>query len=156
MNPADWDLPQVYCIELTADRAAIDAYGHVNNAVYLQWLDLAAWNHSAALGVPLNLCLTLDRGMAVVRTVVRYAQPAYLGDALSCGTWIVRTDGKLRVTRRFQMRKVSDGATLLRAEVEYVCLRLSTGKPARFPPEFLGSYVAPPDLAQRFAQLAAL
>ena len=36
-------------------RAAdIDAYGHVNNAVYLTWLDRVAWSHSAALGVPLE------------------------------------------------------------------------------------------------------
>ena len=41
-------------IELDVQAADIDAYGHVNNAVYLTWLDRAAWSHSAALGVSLQ------------------------------------------------------------------------------------------------------
>lgn len=156
MESTAWDLPQVYSLELTVERDAIDAYGHVNNAVYLQWLDRTAWMHSAALGVPLNTCLAIDRGMAVIRTVIRYERPAFCGDSIACGTWITAADGKLRVTRRFQIRRLSDGTTLARAEIEYVCLQLSTGKPTRFPREFVGKYAELPDLRPYMRSLAPL
>jgi acyl-CoA thioester hydrolase len=151
-----WDLPQAFSIELTVERDAIDAYGHVNNAVYLQWLDRTAWMHSAALGVSLETCLALDRGMAVVRTVIRYERPAFLGDAIACGTWITASDGKLRVSRRFQICRMSDGSTLARAEIDYVCLQLSTGKPTRFPREFIGKYAELPDLTPHVQALVPL
>jgi acyl-CoA thioesterase FadM len=36
----------------------------------------------------------------------------------------------------------SDRVTLARAEVEYACIELSTGRPARWPPEFKERYVS--------------
>ena len=35
----------------------IDEYSHVNNTIYLKWLDGIAWAHSSALGLPLARCL---------------------------------------------------------------------------------------------------
>jgi Thioesterase superfamily/Antitoxin MazE-like len=46
----DWDLPAPYVALLPVTPADIDAYDHVNNAVYMTWFDRAAWEHSAALG----------------------------------------------------------------------------------------------------------
>jgi acyl-CoA thioester hydrolase len=151
-----WDLPAPHIVALQVTDAAIDAYDHVNNSGYLQWCDEAAWSHSAALGVPLELCLRLDRGMAVHRTVIRYARPALAGDRVQCATWIVAADGRLRATRRFQIRRMTDGATLARAEIEYVCLQLSTGRPTRFPAEFIGKYATLPALHPEYERLEAL
>ncbi len=63
----------------------IDEYEHVNNTVYLQWLDRIAWAHSAALGLPIERCLALRRGMAVRHTRVDYLEAAILGDVLLIG-----------------------------------------------------------------------
>ena len=38
------------------------------------------------------------------------------------------------------MLRVSDGRTLLRALIHYVCIDLDSGKPRRMPPEFVSSY----------------
>jgi len=137
-----WDLPAPYLAWVAVAPADIDAYGHVNNAVYMTWFDVAAWQHSAALGLPIEKCLQLDRGMAVLRSVIAYLRPAVLGDAIRIATWLLPGDGKLRVRRRFQVRRAVDGATLARAEIEYACLELSSGRPARWPPEFRERYVA--------------
>jgi acyl-CoA thioester hydrolase len=122
--------------------ADIDAYEHVNNAVYMTWFDRAAWEHSAALGLPIEKCLQLDRGMAVLRSVIAYLKPAVLGDAIRVATWLLPADGKLRVRRRFQVIREAEGATLARAEIEYACIELSSGRPSRWPPEFRERYVA--------------
>jgi acyl-CoA thioester hydrolase len=152
----DWDLPAPYLTLLVVARADIDAYDHVNNAVYVTWFDRAAWEHSAALGLPIEKCLQLDRGMAVVRSVIAYLRPALLGDTIRVATWLLPADGKLRVRRRFQVRRESDGTTLARAEIEYACIVLSSGRPARWPPEFHERYVARGEVARAGETLAPI
>jgi acyl-CoA thioester hydrolase len=138
----DWDLPAPFFAALAVARTDIDAYDHVNNAVYMTWFDRTAWEHSAVLGLPIETCLQLDRGMAVTRSVIAYLRPAVLGDMIRIATWLLPAEGKLRVRRRFQVRRAADGATLARAEIEYACIELSTGRPTRWPPEFRERYVA--------------
>lgn len=138
---ADWDFPHPYVVTLEVVASDIDAYDHVNNAVYLSWFDRVAWSHSAALGISLEECIRIRRGMAAHRTEIDYLRAAILGDQVSVGTWIVRTDGKLRVERRFQVRRAPDGDTLARARTDYVCINLDTGRAARMPEAFSRSYV---------------
>jgi acyl-CoA thioester hydrolase len=138
----DWDLPAPHLASLAVVLADIDAYNHVNNAVYMTWFDRTAWDHSAALGLPIDKCLQLDRGMAVLRSVIAYLRPAVLGDTICVATWLLPAEGKLRVRRRFQARREADGATLARAEIEYACIELSSGRPMRWPQEFRERYVA--------------
>ena len=156
MEHGAWDLPSPHVTTITVEAADIDAYDHVNNAVYVTWLDRAAWNHSAALGLPVERCLELDRGMAVRRSIVCYLLPAVLGDTVHVGTWMLTTDTKLRALRRFQLRRASDGAALVRAEIEYVCIELSSGRPTRAPVEFRERYVALADVALAYATLPSL
>jgi acyl-CoA thioester hydrolase len=138
---ADWDLPDPHVVTLEVVASEIDAYNHVNNAVYLSWFDRVAWSHSATLGISLEECIRIRRGMAAHRTEIDYRRAAVLGDRVSVGTWIVSTDGKLRVERRFQVRRVPGGETLARARTDYVCINLDSGRAARMPESFVRRYV---------------
>src|ERR1700676_2317516 len=129
----------------------IDEYAHVNNTVYLQWLDGIAWAHSAKLGLPLERCLALRRGMAVRHTRVDYLEAALLADTLLIATWIVACDGRLRCTRRFDILRMADGKRVLDAETDYFCLNLDTGNTCRFPREFVECYTVHPDVAAAYA-----
>ena len=151
-----FDLPRPHIIDLEVGAADIDAYNHVNNAVYVTWCDRIAWDHSAALGLPIERCLEIDRGMAVVRTVIQYLRPALLGDVVHVATWIVPVDSRLRVRRRFQIVRLADESTLARAEIEYACIELSSGRPMRWPPEFRERYVSIPEVAVASATLPPL
>jgi acyl-CoA thioester hydrolase len=139
-----FDHPAPHLIELAVEPADIDAYGHVNNAVYLAWFDRVAWSHSAALGVPLERCLALRRGMAAHRAEVEYLRAARLGDSVEVATWIVSADARLRAERRFQVRRPADRETLARARIVYVCINLDSGRAARMPELFARSYVVTP------------
>lgn len=156
MSTQDWDLPAPFVASVEVVAADIDAYEHVNNAVYMSWFDRAAWEHSAALGLPIHACLRLDRGMAVLRSVIAYLRPALLGDTVQIATWLLPGDSKLRVGRRFQVRRAADSATLARAEVAYACIELSRGRPARWPPEFRQAYVPQPEVVNAAMTLAPL
>ena len=142
-----WELPNPHVIELCVQGADIDAYGHVNNSVYLTWLDKAAWSHSAALGVPLQECTTIGRGMAALRIEIDYLRAARAQERLAVATWIVTSDGRLRVGRRFQVWRAADAQSLARAAVDYVCINLDSGRAARMPESFARAYVvtAAPD-----------
>jgi acyl-CoA thioester hydrolase len=152
----DWDLPTPHVTALVVAPADIDAYEHVNNAVYSTWFDLAAWRHSAALELPIEKCLQLDRGMAVVRSVICYLRPAVLGDAIRVATWLLPAAGRLRVRRRFQVRREAGRETLARAEIEYACIELSSGRPVRWPPEFREHYAALGEVVRAAELLAPL
>ena len=150
----DWDLPSTFVHRVSALPTDIDAYGHVNNAVYMRWLDEAAWAHSTALGVPPAHCVSTRRGMVVWRSQLNYQAPAFVGDALEVGTWLVFADGRLRVDRRFQIRRPTDGRTLLRAHINYVCADLDSGRPRRMPPEFAALYRPLPEVEAALSQEA--
>ncbi len=138
-----WDLPGPFVHRRVVHHAEIDGYGHVNNAVYVAWLDDCAWAHSISRGISPQLCRSLNRGMAVWRTQLHYLRSALEGDDVEVGTWPVHNDHRLRIERRFQVRRVGDGATLLRALIHYVCIDLQTGKARRMPEQFTRYTVAP-------------
>jgi acyl-CoA thioester hydrolase len=139
-----FDHPAPHVVELAVQPEDIDAYEHVNNAVYLTWLDRAAWSHSAALGVPLGQCVALRRGMAAHLIEIEYLRAALRGDVVQAATWIVGTDGRLRAQRRFQVRRKTDGETLARARIDYVCINLDSGRAVRMPESFARAYVVTP------------
>ncbi len=139
LPPWDFDAPHIVTLDVAPED--IDAYDHVNNSVYLSWLDCAAWSHSSALGLSLEQCVALRRGMAAHHTEIDYLRAAVLGDRVLVATWIVDSDGKLRVERRFQVRRALDGQTLARARIQYVCINLDSGRAVRMPGEFQHRYV---------------
>ncbi len=53
----------------------IDGLGHVNNVVYLQWIEQVAWQHSQQLGLSLADYQRLDAAM-----VAREHQLVYKAD----------------------------------------------------------------------------
>jgi acyl-CoA thioester hydrolase len=135
-----WDLATPFVIDLAVGAEDIDGLGHANNAVYVTWLERCAWRHSQQLGLDLTEYRRLDRAMAVVRHEIDYLASAYENDELELATWIVDWDRKLKMTRRFQLRRPADGVTLLRAQTTFVCIELSSGRPKRMPVEFIDGY----------------
>lgn len=70
---------------LTVTETDIDELGHVNNVVYLRWVQEAAaahWNHIAS--PPLNQ----RYAWVVVRHEIDYLQPAFLNDSIIAYTWV--------------------------------------------------------------------
>ena len=138
----DWDHPQPYTSQVTPGAGDIDGLNHTNNAVYVQWCERVAWAHSESLGLALADYRRLDRAMAIRRGEYDYLLPTVAGEPLVLGTWLVASDGKLSMERKFQLRRVRDGATVLRGRWELVCIELSTGRPRRMPAEFTDVYMA--------------
>ena len=139
-NLSLWDHDDPFCINVVAASTDIDSFGHVNNVVYIKWLEQLAWAHSSALGLSESDCVAMARGMAVRRINVEYLSACYAGDEIVVGNWISASDGKLRVTRRYQLIVPATNTTVRRGEVDFVCMNLQSGRPARFPARFSDAY----------------
>lgn len=142
VDPAGWDHPRPHVLAVSPQAADIDGLDHTNNAVYVQWCERVAWSHSEHLGLSLDDYRRLDRAMAIRLGVYDYLLPSFRGEPLLLGTWLTAGDGKLAMQRSFQLRRASDGQTLMRGRWELVCIEISTGRPRRMPPEFVAVYQA--------------
>jgi acyl-CoA thioester hydrolase len=136
-----WDHPQPFTQAAAPRPGDIDGLQHTNNAVYVQWCERVAWAHSEALGMNLADYRRLDRAMAIRRGAYDYLLPTALGDELTIGTWLLASDGKLTMERRFQLIRNRDQVTILRGHWHLVCIELSTGRARRMPPEFCEVYL---------------
>lgn len=138
---ADWGVRAPHVVEFTIGAEHIDHMAHVNNAVYLTFMEDTAWSHTRSLGLSWQDYQRLDAGCVVRRHELEYLAAAYEGERVQVGTWITGNDHRLLLWRGYQIRRPADGETLLRAHSEFVCVRLSTGRPRRMPPEFIKAYV---------------
>ena len=135
-----WDFPGPYELHTRVSDDDIDGLNHTNNTVYVKWCEQTAWAHSVALGLDLEAYQQLDRAMAITRSEFDYLAASRAGDEIAVGTWIVEWDKRLTMLRRFQVIRVDDGTTLLRAAMRFACIELSTGRPRRLPSEFIEGY----------------
>ncbi len=135
-----WDLPHPFLLEIKVDASHMDRLGHANNTHYVQWMQTISWQHVENIGMGWSLQQTEGRAMAIVRTEIDYIASAYADDHLFMGTWITACDDRLQSTRQFQLIRVADQKTLLRATCRYVCIDLKKGKPMRMPASFIQAH----------------
>jgi acyl-CoA thioester hydrolase len=136
-----WDFENPYLLEKTVEADDIDIMGHTNNVVYLKWLEQVAWSHSNSLGLGWEVYETLNRALVARRHELDYLAATFEGDQLTLATWIIENDGRIGVTRAYQVIRHSDGKTVLRGRTRWVCIDLKSGKPKRMPDEFVNGYV---------------
>ena len=141
IDPTDlWDHPQPHTLRTQVTAKDIDGLNHTNNAVYVNWCEQVAWSHSVELGLDLERYRALDRAMAITHSEYDYLQASREGNHIIAGTWIVEWDRRLTMARKFQVIRLDDGVTLLRAAMRFACIAMSSGKPKRLPAEFIEGY----------------
>ncbi|WP_374353743.1 acyl-CoA thioesterase [Chitinimonas sp.] len=107
-------LPPETRISKTVTTFHCDAFGHVNNARYLEFLD-------EARQTIVDLSWFLERGLGIVvsRIDIQYLRPAKLGDRLVIDTELVSISEKEFVLRQVVTRGVKQVAT---ADVSCACV----------------------------------
>ncbi|MDN3638317.1 thioesterase family protein [Simiduia curdlanivorans] len=134
----NFDFPHPFTQPLVVEAGHIDGLNHANNAVYVQWCEAIAWAHSQALGLSIEDYQRLDRAMAIHKAEYDYLKPALLSEQLVLATWLTGSDGKLNMTRQFQLLRGQD--TLMRGQWRLVCIEMSSGRARRMPEAFLQAY----------------
>jgi acyl-CoA thioester hydrolase len=140
MDDFNWDRTNPFIIDAAVRRDRIDGYGHVSNHFYISWMTDCMFAHSAAVGLSDEICVELQRGMAVKDIKAELSGSAYKNDNLKIANWIIFNDGRLRASRAFQIINGGTGKTLVRAEMKFVCTNLVSGKPVKMPEIFRAKY----------------
>jgi acyl-CoA thioester hydrolase len=109
-----------------------DAYGHVNNAVYLNYLEYARGEYLKAIGFPYQKAMESGYGLYVARIAIDYKSPAFPEDELKIETAAVKKGAVSGVLAQ----TITRGDTVLSAaEVTWAFVD-SKGAPTRIPKEW--------------------
>src|SRR5918994_175638 len=85
----------------------LDVLGHVNNAVYLNWVEQVAVDHVEALGFGREWSQSQSAGWVVREHRITYHQPVRYGDVVVATTLPQRLAG-VRGVRRTEMHREAD------------------------------------------------
>jgi len=118
----------------------IDPAQHVNNAVYLAYLEDCAMQAAAAQGWP--QARMRAEGFAIVarRYRIEYRQPGVLGDELELATWVSDVE-RTTAVRHHTFTRMSGGALLARARVLWGAVDVETAQPIPIPNMFVADLV---------------
>jgi len=117
---------------LTVRSYECDSYGHVNNAVYLNYLELARHDLMAAIGIDFAAMRAAGIGLVVARIDIRYRRPVVEGDAL---TILSRPTKRLRIGGIIAQRVLKGDELISEADVTWVSID-SLGRASPLPKEF--------------------
>ncbi|GAB4477300.1 MAG: hypothetical protein Kow00124_20340 [Anaerolineae bacterium] len=118
-----------------------DAYGHVNHANYLRYMQEAAFEASAAAGYDFSRYDALGSLWLVRDTDVEYLRPLRYGDTVVVTTWVADFQ-RVRSRRAYELRRDSDGEVVARAVTDWAYLDAASGRPARIPPAMVERFMA--------------
>lgn len=124
----------MYTYRTQVTEQDLDHNHHVNNVVYVQWMQDAAASHGESAGI-----MTLsdqDNGTWFVREHnIVYKLPAMPGDHIEIDTWIENIKG-FQSLRKYEIKRTSDNALLASAYTNWVYVDKDQGKPKKIPQAF--------------------
>lgn len=112
----------------------IDFAGHVNNAVYVRWLEdlrtvwMARW-------LPLEECPARGVMPVLVRIEIDYRAPLRLADRAIGRVWVTSA-GRASALMETEIERAGDARLVARALQTVAFVDLKSGRPTRVPPEF--------------------
>ena len=105
----------------------IDEQNHVNNTVYLRWVQDVATAHWRAVA---SLAAQENIAWVVLRHEVDYKAPAILDDEIVLRTWVGKAT-RLTFERFTEIRRNRDGWLLSKARTLWCPINAHTGRPMR-------------------------
>jgi acyl-CoA thioester hydrolase len=109
----------------------IDEQNHVNNTVYLRWVQDVATAHWQAIA---SAEVQGAIGWVVLRHEIDYKTPATLGDEIVLRTWVGNAT-RLTFERFTEIRRKSDRQLSSQARTLWCPINTRTGRPVRVPDE---------------------
>lgn len=121
----DRKTPASFETSLRVQPEDIDELGHVNNVVYLKWVQdvaVAHWRQEASAASQASLF------WVVTRHEIDYHRPAFVNDELVIRTWVGQAHRRT-FERHTEILRATDRKTLVRARTLWCPIDPSTGRP---------------------------
>lgn len=116
-----------------------DAYGHVNHANYLRYMQETAFDASAAVGYPLERYEALGQLWLVSASDITYFRPLAYNDEFVIKTW-VHDFRRVRSRRNYAFHLVGSGELVAEASTEWVFLDRVSLRPTTIPPDMVTAF----------------
>ncbi|MCU0891964.1 MAG: acyl-CoA thioesterase [Sandarakinorhabdus sp.] len=127
-----------FAMTVTAQAADIDALGHVNNAVYLKWIQDVATAHWTAVAAPEHRDAYV---WVVTRHEIDYLRQTHEGETLTLTTWVGAPKGAR--FDRFVEIAGPDGQLRVKAVTTWAIIDKASGRLARVRAEIAAPFMAP-------------
>lgn len=121
------DVRAVFERTFAVTAADLDAQAHVNNVVYVRWVQDAATAHWEALTTAATRAAV---GWVLLRHEIDYRRAAVLGDAVVVRTAVGHLAG-LTFERHTTVRRAGDGAVLAESRTVWCPVDPRSGRPRR-------------------------
>jgi acyl-CoA thioester hydrolase len=117
---------------LTVRTYECDSYGHVNNANYLNYLEVARYEFLRDVGFDYPAMINAGYGIYVARVEIDYKKPAFADDELIIKSWSIK---KGAVSGIIAQEIWCRGELLAKAKVTWAFVD-SNGQPTKVPPQW--------------------
>jgi acyl-CoA thioester hydrolase len=117
----------------------IDALRHVNNAVYMEYINECSFQVCAAFHWPWQRMTDEGFGIYLRQARLQYLQPAVLGDELEISTWVSEVR-RATSGRHYSLQRAADGVVLAQAYTLGTWVELNSGQPIRIPQHMLEDF----------------
>ena len=114
-----------FALPIEVQAGDIDVLGHVNNVIYVRWIQDAAVAHWRALATPEQQA---ECAWVVVRHEIDYKRPARLGETLVAETWVGLAAGQ-QFERHTEIVRADDRKVIARARTLWCPIDRVTGRP---------------------------
>lgn len=122
---------------VTARAEHIDELGHVNNAVWVQWIQEVALAHWYNVADPGHQD---DYIWVVVRHEIDYLRAVFEGETVTGRTWVGEAPKGARFDRHMEFVG-EDGKVRVRAITQWAIIDKAAGRPIRVPPEVVAPFM---------------
>lgn len=122
---------KVFTQTIQVEPKHIDALNHVNNVVYLQWVQEVAEAHWLSVATD---AMKQQYAWVVLKHEIEYLAPAFLHDVLQAKTWVAESAG-VRSVRKVELINQQTGKPVARASTTWCLLDAITLKPRRIEKE---------------------
>lgn len=123
-----------YTHRLKVRSYELDAQGHVNYAVYLNYCEYARVATMEHAGLPFEDFIKQGKYVVIVEANIKYQSPAFLGDELEITLEGIKA-GRTSITFRQEIFNVKTGKRLIDAQMVAVFID-KAGKPIPMDDEF--------------------
>ena len=122
---------------ITAGPDDIDELGHVNNAVWVRWIQDMATAHWNAVADPAHVDAYV---WVVIRHEIDYLRSAGPGETVTGRTWVGEAPKGARFDRHVEFIG-ADGKPRVRAKTTWAIIDKANGRPIRVPPEVVAPFL---------------
>lgn len=132
-------MPRIHERAFRVRHYECDAYGHVNHANYLRYMQEAAMDASAAAGYDFARYEAIRRQWWIRETEIEYLRPLTYGDTVIVKTWVADFH-RVRSRRAYELRRADTGEIVAQAHTDWVFLDADTMRPVSIPDEMIAAF----------------